>query len=322
MSKPFDVCGQTVAPGTRVRIDVPLGRLVTQQMLDLPLLVVHGTRAGPAVWLSAAIHGDEVLGTEVIRQVLGAISPGTLRGTILAMPVVNVWGFVQQSRYFPDRRDLNRCFPGSARGSLASRIAHLLMGEIVSRCDYGIDLHAGSHHRTNVPQARGNLDDPRVAAMCEAFGAPFTLHAKLRAGSLRHAAAKAGVPCLLYEAGEPHRFEASAVAAGRVGVLRVLRHLRMIAHAPRAHRTRVARKSHWMRAGRSGLVHLEVGLGASVRAGDTVAVIRDPYGDVAARMRARTAGAIIAVTLNPVVNRGDAVAHVAHVAPVTQGGSP
>ncbi len=313
--EPLEIRGQIIARGTKAQIDLPMGRLVTQQMLSLPLMAVHGAEPGPCVWLTAAIHGDEIHGTEVIRHVLKKITPEVLRGTLLAVPVVNVWGFVQQSRYLPDRRDLNRSFPGSPRGSLASQIAHLLMTEIVARCDAGIDLHAGSDHRTNLPQARGDLDDPKVAAMCEAFGAPATIHAGLRKGSFREAAANVGVPCLLYEAGEPHRFDDEAVRCGRIGVLRVLRHLGMIDKAPKGHATRVARSSHWLRATRSGIVHLRVALGDEVAADQTVGVIRDPYGDIAARIRSRTPGLVIGHGLSPLVNRGDAVVHVADVEP-------
>lgn len=265
------------------------------------------------MWLSAAIHGDEVHGTEVIRRVLADVSPDTLRGTLLAMPVVNVWGFVQQSRYLPDRRDLNRAFPGSRRGSLASQIAHLLMTEVVSRCDLGIDLHAGSDHRTNVPQIRCDLEDERARGLGSAFSAPFMLHAALRSGSLRHAAAKLGIPCLLYEAGEPHRFDEIAVSCGHEGVLRVMQSEGMIDAAPDAGGTRVAMSSHWMRASRSGILHLEVSLSAEVEPGDTVGLIRDPFGDIAARVRARRGGVVIGHTLNPLVNRGDAILHLAHV---------
>ena len=316
MQEPLEISGHTVAPGTRAHLEMPVGRLVTQQMLTLPLIAVHGAEPGPCVWLSAAIHGDEIHGTDVIRRALAAVSPATLRGTILALPIVNVWGFVHHSRYLPDRRDLNRSFPGSEKGSLAGQIAHLLLKEIVARCDAGVDLHAGSHHRTNAPQIRGDLTDPRVADLCAAFAAPYTLHAPMRAGSLRHAAAALGKPCVLYEAGAPLRFGKAAVRAGRIGVLRVLRHLGMITRAPKGHATRIARKSHWLRASRSGILELRVELGDAVAAGQIIGLIRDPYGDITGRVRAREPGHVIGARLLPLVNRGDAVVHLATVEPL------
>ena len=312
MNDEFHIAGSTVEPGTTRRLGIPAGRLFTQQVMDIPLAVLHGAHPGPTVWVSAAIHGDEISGTEIVRRVTAALEPAAMRGTLLALPVVNVFGFLQHTRYLPDRRDLNRFFPGSASGSLASQIAHLLMDNVVSRCDIGIDLHAGSDHRTNLPQLRADLDDGRVQALCEAFGAPVALHAPLRRGSLRHAAKKAGVPCLLYEAGEPMRFNRAAVESGTDGVLRVLKHLGMIEDAPAIEiPTRFSRRSRWMRASRAGVAHLEVELGEEVRPGKIVALLRDINGDVVGRLRAQRAGIVIGHTLNPLVSRGDAVLHLA-----------
>ncbi|MFW6198438.1 MAG: M14 family metallopeptidase, partial [Acidobacteriota bacterium] len=163
----FEIGGERVAPGETRRLDLPVARLPTQQMLSLPVKVLHGSRPGPRLWLSAAIHGDEVNGVEIIRRVLDAVRPEELAGTVVAVPIVNVFGFVQQSRYLPDRRDLNRSFPGSRRGSLAARLARLFLTEVVERCSHGIDLHTGSLHRSNLPQVRGDLDDPETRRCAE-----------------------------------------------------------------------------------------------------------------------------------------------------------
>jgi predicted deacylase len=313
---PFEIAGTTVVGGTTLRVGLPVSRLFTQQMLELPLIVMHGPEPGPTVWLSAAIHGDEITGTEIIRWVVEAADVGKLRGTVIGVPVVNVMGFIQQSRYLPDRRDLNRSFPGSPRGSLASRIAHLLMQQIVLRCDAGVDLHGGSHHRTNLPQARGNLDDPRVKELCGAFAAPIALHAATRRGSLRAAAADAGIPCVLYEAGEPLRMDDDAVRTGAEGVLRVLAHLGMIDDAPPPRApAEMARASSWVRASRAGIVHLDVGLGSRVERNQRIGAVRDIYGDVAVRLRTRHEGIVIGHTMNPLVNQGDAVVNIAHADP-------
>lgn len=312
MTEAFEIADHTVAPGTTARMGMPVARLSTDQVIEVPVIVVHGATAGPTVWVSAAIHGDEIGGTEIVRRVVTAIDPATLHGTLLAIPVVNVFGFVQHTRYLPDRRDLNRCFPGSVRGSLASQIAHLLMTNVVERCSYGIDLHAGSDHRTNLPQLRGDLDDPRVLELCQAFCPPIALHASLRGGSLRHAASRAGIPCLLYEAGEPMRFEESVLEHGTSGVLRVLKHLAMVDDAPVPEiRMRTSRQSRWMRASRSGIAHLDVKLGDAIQPGQVVALIRNIYGDVVGRVRAQRGGIVIGHSRNPIVNRGDAVLHIA-----------
>jgi uncharacterized protein len=188
----------------------------------MPVVVINGKHPGPTVWLSGAIHGDELNGVEVVRRVLPRIDQRTLRGAIIAVPVVNVFGFVEQSRYLPDGRDLNRSFPGSARGSMASQLAALFMKEVVMQCELGIDLHTAAAHRTNIPQVRANLDDAETLALAKAFGAPFIIDARLRDGSVRSAATKRGIKVLLYEAGQIHRFDEEAVEAGVDGVLRVL----------------------------------------------------------------------------------------------------
>ena len=198
----FAIGGVRIRSGTVRALELPITRLVTGADVTLPVRVVHGREDGPRIWIDAAIHGDEVAGVEVVRQVMAGLDPKTFRGTLVAVPIVNVLGFMTGDRYLPDRRDLNRSFPGSPRGSLASRIAHLFMREIVAGCEVGIDLHTGSDRRSNLPQVRADLDDPRTRELAAAFGAPVMLHAGIRDGSLRHAAGEHGAKVLLYEAGE------------------------------------------------------------------------------------------------------------------------
>ncbi len=195
----FAIAGVRIRAGTARALELPITRLVTGADVTLPVRVVHGREDGPTIWLDAAIHGDEVVGVEVIRQVMASLDPKTFCGTLVAVPIVNVLGFMTGDRYLPDRRDLNRSFPGSARGSLASRIAHLFMREVVAKCEVGIDLHTGSDRRSNLPQIRADLDDPGTRELAQAFGAPVMLHAKIRDGSLRHAAREQGAKVLLYE---------------------------------------------------------------------------------------------------------------------------
>lgn len=310
----FAIGSVRVRAGSTKEVELPITRLVTGGDVSLPVRVVHGREAGPTVWVNAAIHGDEVMGVEVIRQAMATLSARTFRGTLVAVPVVNVLGFMTGDRYLPDRRDLNRSFPGSARGSLASRIAHLFMTEVVSKCDVGLDLHTAADRRANLPQIRADLDDPRTRALAEAFGAPVMLHARLRDGSLRQAARDRGATVLLYEAGEALRFDEDAIAVGVRGVRRVLASLGMIDDEP-ATETPVevveARASSWVRARGTGILHLDVHLGEWVEEGQRLGGLSDTFGRRVRLVHADRAGIVIGLTRAPIVNAGDALVHVA-----------
>jgi predicted deacylase len=306
-----------VRPGSAKEVELPITRLVTGADVSLPVQVVHGREPGPAVWVNAAIHGDEVMGVEVIRQVLTTLDAKRLRGTVVAVPVVNVLGFMVGDRYLPDRRDLNRSFPGSARGSLASRIAHLFMSEVVAKCEVGIDLHTAADRRSNLPQIRADLDDPRTRELAEAFGAPAMLHARLRDGSLRQAAREVGATVLLYEAGEVMRFDEVPIAAGVAGVRRVLAALGMtdaIEGEPGSP-TVASRRSGWVRARGTGILHLEVHLGDYIEAGRRLGGLSDTFGRRVRLVHANRSGVVIGLTRAPIVNAGDALVHIAEVEP-------
>ncbi|GAA5160214.1 hypothetical protein GCM10023341_08510 [Ornithinimicrobium tianjinense] len=326
MRASFPIGGVKVRVGQRREVKLDVSRLVTGAEVTLPVHVVHGREDGPVVWLDAAIHGDEVVGIEVIRRALARLSPRTLRGTVLAVPIVNVLGVMTGDRYLPDRRDLNRSFPGSPRGSLASRIAHLLMTEVVAKCEVGIDLHTGSDRRSNLPQVRCDLDDERTRTLAEAFGAPVIYHAKLRDGSLRSAAREAGARVLLYEAGEAWRLDEYAVGPGVDGVLRVLGALGMITQeeldASLTSRpvgpSVVCRRSAWVRARRTGMLHMEAVLGQQVTLGQRLGTLYDSYGRRLAIVKADRDGVVIGRTEAPLVNSGDAVVHIAEIEPVPE----
>jgi len=306
------VGGHEVRPGTADHFELPIGRLVTGTDMALPVRVVHGAEPGPTAWLNAAIHGDEVGGVEVITRVLAGLDPATVRGTLLAVPVVNVWGFVGGDRFLPDRRDLNRSFPGSPTGSLAAQIAHLFMTEVVDRCSVGIDLHTASDNRANLPQVRADLDDPETRRLAEAFGAPVMVHARNRAGTLRQAAGRRGATVLLYEGGEALRFDAAAISAGVDGVCRVLAAIGMVDGPTAPGQPSVeSRTTWWVRAGRSGILHLAVDLGDRLERRQVLGTIDDAFGNAVAAVRANRAGTVVGITRSPLVNRGDAVAHLA-----------
>jgi predicted deacylase len=311
-NEPITVGDVTVRPGRKVQIELPFARVVTGATESLPVKVVNGRSAGPNIWLSAAIHGDELNGIQIIRRVLRDLDAKTLRGALIAVPIVNPLGFISQSRYLPDRRDLNRSFPGSARGSTASRLAHLFMEQVVDHCSVGIDLHTATNHRINIPQIRANLDDDTTLRLARAFGAPFTIHARLRDGSLRQAAVERDKTMLLYEAGQAHRFDENAIEAGVTGVMRTLRAMGMIdARLPRVRATRLVRRTRWMRARRGGIAEIEVALGDRVERGEVVASISDAFGMRPTQVKTSETGWVIAKSLRPLVNSGDSLIHIA-----------
>lgn len=314
---PIEVAGTIVQPGERKRLEIPVARLPTGTWLSLPVVVVNGAKAGPTVWLSAAVHGDEVNGVEIIGQVLEQTEPASLAGCLLTVPIVNVFGFNAQSRYLPDRRDLNRSFPGNERGSLAGRLAHLFMQEVVLKCQYGLDLHTGSNHRTNLPQIRANLHDGETLALAESFAAPVLMHAGAIEGSLRKAATAAGIPTLVYEAGEPLRFDDAAIRLGRDGVLRVLAALKMRRAAPKrkSNHSALVERTAWIRARHGGILRLDTHLGARVSAKDPLGEVADVFGDDAWKVTAPADGLVIGHTNNPLVQQGDALIHLATMAP-------
>lgn len=310
---PWQLGEHVVEPGRRRQVELPIGSLVTGTPIGLRVQVLHGRRDGPVAWLTAAIHGDEIQGVEVIRRVLAEVDPRRLAGTLLVIPVVNVHGFVTGDRYLPDRRDLNRAFPGSRRGSLAARIADVIMREVITGAEFGIDLHTGAFGRTNLAQIRADLSDDTTRELAEVFGAPITIDARVRDGSLRQAATEAGTRVLLFEGGEALRFDEPSIAAATAGVLRVLRHTGMLDDGDADGSTVFSPRSNWIRATRSGVVHAEVDLGDAVQRGQVVATVYAPHGERLSRLKTREDGVVIGMGKHPLVNRGDAVLHVATV---------
>ncbi len=312
----FELIGQSVPAGQRRTVEVPLSRLADHTLMSLTTHVIHGKKDGPVLFVSAAIHGDEIIGVEIIHRLASLKVLGRLRGTLILVPVVNAYGFIGLSRYLPDRRDLNRMFPGSGKGSMASQLAHTFMTQIVTRADYGIDLHSGAVHRENLPQVRADLDNPDVLALAEAFGASIMLNANLRDGSLRAAAMDVGCKILLFEAGEALRFHEVAIRVGVNGVLGVLRHVGMLPPAKGRRRPIEpvrSDSSHWLRAPVSGILRAKKKLGDRVRKGEVLGLVSDPLGSEVQTVNARASGIVIGRTNLPVVNRGDGLFHVALV---------
>jgi len=313
---PFEIGGHKVAPGSRRTVDLPVSVLSNHSPVVMSLQVVHGRRAGPTLFVSAAVHGDEIIGVEIIRRLLRMPAVRRLQGTLLAIPIVNSFGFISHTRYLPDRRDLNRSFPGSPKGSLAGQLAHLFLNQIVKRSDFGIDLHSAAIHRANLPQIRVSEQRPELLPAARAFGAPVILRAPLRDGSLRAVAQEQGVDMLLYEAGEGLRFDELAVRGGVTGILRVMKHLGMISKSSVADpkvSPALCDSSYWIRAPEGGVFRAFKAVGASVARDEVVGAISDPFGEVDNEIRARLAGLVIGRTNLPVVNQGDALFHVAEL---------
>lgn len=314
--KPFQIGDTQVEPGDRVTVDLQVSTLANATRMDLPVHVVHGREAGPVMFISGVVHGDEILGLEIVRRVLAQEALKSIKGTLLAIPIVNAFGFLNHSRYMPDRRDLNRSFPGSDQGSLASLLADLFFREVVKRSQYGIDLHTAALHRSNLPQVRIAPDNKELLRLAEAFAPPVILTSKLRDGSLRQCAADEGVHVLLYEGGEALRFDEDAISAGVKGVLRVMKLLGMIDAAPSvpAHAAMTqSTSSHWVRAPEGGILHSVRRAGDKVGLKEPIAIITDPLGTVTVPVFAEDDGIIIGRTNLPIVNRGDALFHIARI---------
>lgn len=312
--EPLKIGEFVVNVGETRKIELPVAKLYTDADVSLPVHIFRSKKPGPTIFISAAVHGDELNGIEIIRRLINQKSFKVIRGTVIAVPMVNVYGVVNQSRYMPDRRDLNRCFPGSAKGSLAGRVAFKFLNEIVKQCDYGIDLHTGAIHRSNLPQIRADLGDETTKELAKIFGVPVVLHSNVLDGSLRQAAVENKTKVLLYEAGEALRFDEFSIRAGIKGIMNVLHHLGML-RKPRGKRKVfdpfIANSSGWVRANASGIVHNVVELGDQIEKGDVLAEIGSPFGDVIDVVKASRSGILIGKQNIPLVQEGEAMFHIA-----------
>ncbi len=318
---PFKIGNATVLPGTTKTIYFPISIIPHYSTFKLTLRIIHGRRPGKRLFISAGIHGDELNGIEVIRRVLNSPLVKHIRGTLIAIPVVNVFGMLIQSRYLPDRRDLNRSFPGSETGSAAAQLAHTFLKEIVEHCTHGIDLHTGSNNRINLPQVRCDFESKEALDLAFAFGAPLVLKADLREGSLREASEKLGIPTLTFEGGEALRFNEFAIRAAVQGIFRVMGRLGMIplekCVSIRKHPV-ISHGSHWLRAPDTGFFHTTAFLGEKVLKGKVIGKIMSSLGLVSADVVPPLDGIIIGMNQSPIVYKGDALFNIAWVHDATQ----
>lgn len=315
MTKILKIGGEAIRLGQRKTIQLEMAKLYDFTEMKIPVHVIRGKEDGPTMFISAAIHGDEINGVEIIKRVLKNKSLKNIKGTLILVPVVNVFGFNTKSRYLPDRRDLNRSFPGSAKGSLASRMARLFMKEIVSKCTHGIDLHTGAIHRTNLPQIRASLVDKKTLDFAKAFKAPIIIDSNLRDGSLREAAKKKKVTMLLFEGGEALRFEEGVIKCGVNGCIKAMRSIGMLPPLKKVTTkikpSIVTKDSYWVRTPSSGTCRMLKKMGDYVRTNEKICVVSDLLGQLEIPIYAPEEGVMIGENKLPLVNQGDALVHIA-----------
>lgn len=308
----FSFNGQRIRPGASADVRLKVSETYTADPISIPVTVVRGRRPGPTLFMTASVHGDELNGVGIIRALLNDYDLSDLAGTLLAVPVANVPGFLQLERSLPDGRDLNRSFPGSSSGSLTARVAHILFQQVIRRSDFGLDLHTGGGERSNYPHVRADLDDPRVAELARAFGPRLVIHGTGPDRSLRRTAVRHGVATIVYEAGGPRRLEKPFIRAGLKGATNVLAHLKMIDGPVTPPPICLeARKTQWLRAKVGGILDLKVELGQPVRRGDVISVNTNPFGRERSQLEASFSGIVIGLTRIPLVHPGDAICHVA-----------
>lgn len=313
----FEIGSVMVAPGTSADVAIPVTQMATGYDSVLAVRVLHGAKPGPAIFVSGAIHGDEIIGTAIIQRLAKEIVPENLSGTVLLVPVSNIFGFLNKNRYLPDRRDLNRSFPGSASGSLAGQFANAFFREVIERTTLGIDIHSAAVHRYNLPQIRIAAGNSRLVELAMAFGAPVIMESPLRPGSMRSLAHDNGVEMLLMETGEALRFDRLSIETGVAGVQRVLAHIGMIEADDGLGHVGIparANKSSWVRSPRGGVTHRVRKSGDPVRKGDLLATVGGLFGENPQEIVATTDGIIIGHATLPVVHQGDALFHIAHIA--------
>jgi len=316
----FELAGCKIKPGSRAVVDIPFGKLYTHTELNIGAHVVHGKKPGPVLLITAALHGDEINGVEICRRLLKVPKLSLLKGTLIVVPIVNTYGFVQQSRYLPDRRDLNRSFPGSEKGSLGSRMAWQFSQHILQKAQFVIDLHTGAIHRCNLPQVRASAKDKLALEMAEVFNAPIIVKAASRDGTMRGTANQMGIPIILYEAGEALRFDEQAIKIGVRGIVNVMQHLGMLSSRKTQSPTQslFTKKSSWIRAEHDGIARYYVSLGQAVQQGDTLAHIYSPYSDFEVAVTASLSGIVIGRNNLPLVNEGEALFHIAEVSALNE----
>lgn len=305
------ILGEEIPVGKSTTINFNIAKLYTSTKVEIPVIVERSKKPGPVILITAGIHGDEINGVEVVRQIIAKKINKPARGSIICIPVLNVFGFLSMNRFFPDGRDLNRVFPGTKNGSLASRFAYQFVNEILPIADYCLDFHTGGGSRFNAPHIRLDSKNSDLLELAKVFDAPFTLFSKNLDGSYRGTCAKKEIPILLFEGGKSQDSNREIAREGVQGTMRILHHFGMLKPSfvlPRPERHSILiNKSFWMRAKYSGLLHIKIVFGAYVAKGEILATITDPYGKMRHVVKAPNHGYIINVNEAPIVYKGDAI---------------
>ncbi|MEO0796565.1 MAG: succinylglutamate desuccinylase/aspartoacylase family protein [Verrucomicrobiota bacterium] len=303
--------GKEISPGESKSVRLKISETYTGDEIALPVRVINARKTGPKVFVSAAIHGDEINGTGIVHDLLYDEPLDIHAGALFLIPVVNVFGFETHERYLPDRRDLNRSFPGSESGSLAARIASIFMREIVQQCDYGIDLHSAAFQRTNYPNIRADLSSPAVRKLALAFGCSLIVDGKGPEGALRREACKAGCPTIILEAGEPWKMEPGILELGVRGIRNVLKELDMLAGeiVPPPYQIR-SKKTVWVRAEVGGILRYHIGAGEWVEEGQPIATNYSILGKAQYTLVSPADGVILSLATLPAVKPGEPVVHI------------
>lgn len=310
----LNILGAEIAPGKSVTLTFEVAKLHTRNTLEVPVIIERSKKPGPTVLMTAGIHGDEVNGVEIVRQIIAKGINKPKSGTTICVPVINVFGFLNMNRLFPDGRDLNRVFPGNSNGSLASRVAHFVMTELVPHVDFAMDFHTGGSDRFNAAQIRIVKDNPRLTELAHVFGAPFIYYSQNLNKTFRNACDKAGIPMLLFEGGKSFNIHNTITNTGVNGVKRVLHHLGMLktkftVSSPKVNAV-VIKESKWLRAKYSGMFKATATINAKVNKGDVLGNITDPYGSFNYFVKAPHSGYVFNVNESPIIYQGDAIFHI------------
>tara|TARA_R110002050_G_scaffold285430_3_gene435121 strand:+ start:7203 stop:8177 length:975 start_codon:yes stop_codon:yes gene_type:complete len=310
----LSILGEQIKPGESKEVNFDIANLHTSSSVNVPIIIERSKKPGPTVLFTSGIHGDEVNGVEIVRHLIEKGINKPRIGTIICMPVINIFGFINLKREFPDGRDLNRVFPGSPSGSLAGRVAHKLMEEIVPHVDIIIDFHTGGSGRFNAPQIRYSKDNKIVIELAKVFGAPFVLYSKNVSKSFRTSCFKLGKPLLLFEGGKSFHINDVVTHSGVNGSKRVLKHLGMLKTTFKSYNPKkecvFINESKWLRAKYSGMFKASVLIGSQVKKNDILGHITDPYGKFNFLVKASNSGYIINVNESPIVYQGDALFHI------------
>lgn len=301
-----------ILPGEEKQVNITVSKLPTRTSIDIPVIVNRSLNEGPVLLLLGGMHGDEINGVETIRRIISTGLNKPACGTVICVPIVNIYGFIHFSREVPDGKDVNRSFPGSASGSLASQIAYFISQQLLPIIDCGIDFHTGGARINNYPQIRAQLNIPSNNELAQVFNAPYTINSKLREKSLRKEADKLGKPILVYEGGESLRLRKHAIDEAINGTLRVMEHLGMYSspEIKKGAASKILSTSRWLRSSASGIYYSDVRPGDAVKKGQKIGLVASPYADYQKIIKAPSNGEVIAVNNNPVVNKGDALLHL------------